>query len=129
MKIYVSGKWEDRANVKLLYAVLRHAGHTITCDWTTHDYPQRNAKKVLQGYATDDIRGVTVADLVICLFRRRLPYRSAFIEMGAALALSKPVYVLGKTQDACIFMNHPLVKQYDTLAALLSGIGKGMESK
>ena len=40
MKIYVAGKYQDRARVKLLHASLRELGHEITLDWTNCEvYP------------------------------------------------------------------------------------------
>jgi nucleoside 2-deoxyribosyltransferase len=109
MKIYVAGKWEERIYIQQLYRILKDEGHTITCDWTRHDYPKKNIEATLAKYAVDDINGVKNAELVIAVAENIANYRGMLVEIGAAIALDKPVIVIGKAINACIFINHPKV--------------------
>jgi nucleoside 2-deoxyribosyltransferase len=122
MNVYVAGKWEDREKVRHWHKVLRDNGHRITCDWTDHEYPEAGQEHLLQRYAVDDIVGVTVCDLLIVIFQERYHYRGALVEMGAALALGKRVWVLGTAEESCIFMEHPsvtvILTEYELLARI-----------
>ena len=53
-------------------------------------------------------------DAIICVLETPYIYKGLWVEMGVALALDKPVYVVGNAGDSCIFMNHPLVKKLGT---------------
>jgi nucleoside 2-deoxyribosyltransferase len=111
LKIYIAGKWEERKKVAHLMELFRIIGHKITCDWTTHEYPTENIKDKLRDYAVTDIRGVADCDVFIFYAISQLGYRGAFCEMGAALALGKPVFIIGDAIDSCIFTDHPLVQK------------------
>ena len=117
MKIYVAGKWEDRLHIRVLQEALREMGHTITIDWTWHE---KDDTGFPSQYAVEDIIGASVCDIYIGVFKTRHFYRGALVEMGAALASGKRVYILGHAIDSCIFVGHPLVKQFDTTKDLLS---------
>ena len=121
-KVYVAGKWQDREKVRHWHKVLRDNGHAVTCDWTDHDYPGDGQEHLLAGYAQADIKGVQDCDLLIALFEWPYRYRGALAEVGAALALNKPVWVLGEAERSCIFMEHPLVTTMRTEHELLSRI-------
>lgn len=122
LKIYVAGKWQDRFEVRTIQTILRDAGHEITCDWTDHEYPTENVNEMLRHYATADIQGVKDADVVICVFIQKHHYRGALVEMGAALALDKPVFVLGHAEDSCIFMQHPNIRCFGYLTLLMEAL-------
>jgi len=109
LKIYVAGKWQERDLIREIMKSLRDLGHEITCDWTDHEYPTENIKEKLAKYAVIDIEAVTACDVLIFYAENNLPYAGAFCEMGAALALGKPVFIVGEGIDSCIFTNHPLV--------------------
>ena len=114
MKVYIAGKWQDRGMVRIWHKILRNNGHEVTCDWTDHDYPGGGQEHLLAGYAQADIKGVQDCDLLIALFQQPHHYRGALVEVGAALALNKPVWVLGEAERSCIFMEHPLVTTMKT---------------
>lgn len=122
VNIYVAGKWGNRERVRYWHKVLRDNGHRITCDWTDHEYPEVGQEHLLRWYAVADINGVVACDLLIAIFQEEYRYRGALVEMGAALALGKPVWVLGEAERSCIFMEHPLVTTMRTEHELLSRI-------
>jgi nucleoside 2-deoxyribosyltransferase len=109
MKIYVATKWENKARAKDIMNQLENLGHSITYDWTTQE--QESSVQ-----AANDIKGVQQADCVVGLFEWDFVYKGALIEVGAALGLEKPVFVLG---DALItktlFFKHPLVKHITSI--------------
>ena len=105
-KIYVAGKWEDREEVKLLQTELIALGHEITCDWTIHELPEK------EKYAIEDVEGVKACDGLIALMIYDYQYKGSIAEIGMAIALDKPVLVIGAMFDSSIFANHPLVFIY-----------------
>jgi len=120
MRFYVAGKWEDRENVRVIQNALVEMGHEISCDWTWHEkedpgYPHQ--------YSIDDIQGVKDAHFYIGLFEGDFNYKGALVELGAALALEKPCYIIGRGIDGCMFVNHPLVIRCETISDFLSEIG------
>lgn len=108
-KIYLAGKWEERKAAKLVMLDLEKEGHIITHDWTLHE-DMNDAVD----YAVEDIEGVKNADVLVVLAMKDYPYKGAYCEFGAALALNKPVFVFGGFMDSCIFINHPLVTKVVT---------------
>ena len=63
MKVFVSGKFEDRKNVRKLMGKMEALGHTIAHDWTAD-------KETDEGYtvvhAMNDLRGVQVCEILVC---------------------------------------------------------------
>ena len=119
MRIYISGKWEERELVKQIYRRLEKAGHTITCDWTNHTeeddgYPTQ--------YAEDDIEGVRTADLFIGLFLTDHSYKGALVELGVALGRPVPVYIIGHAIDSCLFADALGVTKFETIDDCLEAL-------
>ena len=106
LKIYVAGKYEEKERIREVMNILRGVGHTITVDWT------EDAQNTRQ-QAIKDLRGVADADIYVGVFEKDLPYKGALVELGAALALGKPVYILGDAVHVknCIFLRHPAVRR------------------
>lgn len=103
LAIYVAGKFEEAPRVQKVMDRLIDAGHWVTYDWTEQE--QASPRQAIL-----DLSGVAGADVVVFVFEKDLPYRGTYAELGAALALGKPVYILGHAGDACIFTKHPNVK-------------------
>jgi nucleoside 2-deoxyribosyltransferase len=120
MKVYLAGKWEERDKCKYLMNKLIEAGFEITCDWTNHVNPPEGEEYKLSGYAYADIKGVQDADCLIFYAVFPHNYRGAFVEMGAALGLGKPVYVIGHGIDGCIFLYHNHVMKFDKLSEVIA---------
>ena len=100
MKIYVSKDIEVD-----IYAQLRDREHWITLDWINEDAmtPER--------YSVQCIEGIRDSDLVII-------YRNNDVEMGAALALHKEVYLIEGNDE--VFTHHPLVTKFSTVNEVMS---------
>lgn len=119
MKFYVAGKWEEREEIRKLQAELRRLGHLITIDWTWHEVDDPGFPSQ---YAVEDIIGATSADAYIGVFVNSHSYKGALVEMGAALACGKSVYIIGRAIDSCLFAGHPLVQRFDTELEFLNFI-------
>lgn len=61
-------------------------------------------------HAGDDIRGVRTADLVVAIADE--PLCGALIEIGAALVLGVPVWIVAPWRWT-VFWRHPLVTTFD----------------
>lgn len=108
--VYVVGKFEEAKLVKAVIDLLEQEGHRVTHDWTDESVEGLRGTEVtdvLQCAAIEDIQGVKNADAVITLHHDKL--KGGNFEMGAALALDKPVIVVGGHQglDQPIFYWHP----------------------
>ena len=117
MRIYLSGKWEDRARCQFYMKLLRNAGHEITVDWTDHKYEDENYPKE---YCSDDVKGVREAEAYIGVFiEKEYKYRGALVEFGIALGQGKKCYFIGHAQDSCIFRHHPLVQTFESISDII----------
>ncbi|MCG8434331.1 MAG: nucleoside 2-deoxyribosyltransferase [Gammaproteobacteria bacterium] len=122
MKVYVAGKLTDRAIVKDVMKAIRDLGHQITFDWTVRgsvaDRPDLRAS-----VADSEIYGVQEANCLVVV----LPGgRGTHVELGAALARGKSVYMLHLEEDSkdeyeyeCVFYYHKLVKHFYSVYHLL----------
>lgn len=113
MKVYVAGKFEDRENIRSIYHILKQYGHTIALDWTNHEHPKSDKEQ--EQWAIADIEGVKQCDTLIAIFSKDYRYRGALIEVGAALALGKPVIIIGSNENSSTLLHHPLVTKLDSI--------------
>lgn len=123
MKFYCASKYEDRKETRVLMGELIDRGHKITCDWTVH-YPKpvEERKWFYSLYAIEDIKGIRECDALVALFINEHHYRGAWIEIGGALALGKPVYIIGHGGDGCLFLYHPNIHKFENTAEFLRSI-------
>ena len=121
MKIYVAGKWEDRARVSEIMRILRSIGYEITCDWTDHKYSD---DAYPEQYCMDDLQGVKDADLYLGIFIESYDYRGALVEMGIALGVGIPVWLFGDKADSCIFSHHPSVRKFPSWTELAEALAE-----
>lgn len=120
MKIYVAGKYQERQYARFLMNRLEEVGHTITCDWTDQaTYPP---DYITFRNPVDDINAIRDCDIYVGIFQNKHNYRGALVEMGAALISGKPTYILGKAEESCVFMKHPLVRIFNTEEELLGAL-------
>lgn len=101
---------------------LEHLGYSITFDWTTipHLRPyEANADESAEA-AVLEIGGVTAADVLVLLSHERGV--GMFVELGAALALGKPVIAVSDIPVRTMFLFHPNVTTvadtHEAIAAL-----------
>lgn len=121
MKVYVAGKWEDRAEVSDIMRILEGMGFNITCDWTDHKYED---EAYPQQYCMDDIQGVKDADLYLGIFIADYHYQGSLVEMGIALGVGIPVWLFGNKADGCIFSNHPSVRKFSKWHEVTEALGR-----
>jgi len=116
MKLFVSGKWEDKLRVRKVHKELIELGHEITYDWTTGEFIDN--REHLAGLADNDITGVKECDKLVTLLFVDYPYKGVWVEFGIALALNKEIIVVGDYGKDCIFINHPNVTVLNNLKEL-----------
>lgn len=119
LKLYIAGKWGDRAHIADVMQLFIGNKYQITHDWTAVEEEDKKSVENLQAFAESDIEGVCSADcLIIIITDKNYEYRGTCTEMGAALALNKKVFVVGSSGSKFatnIFINHVLVKCVDTV--------------
>ncbi len=119
MRIFVSGKFEDRLNIRRIQNVLRAMGFEITEDWTYHEYSDKGYPV---DYAISDVRGVLKSDIYVGRFVADYNYKGAFVELGVALGKGNLCMIIGHAIDDCIFVNHPLIRQFEDDEEFLNNI-------
>lgn len=99
--VYVAGMFGERDKVHALQRELVDRGHSITHDWTTQESITSDPEEKRR-FADNDIRGVSDSDWVVVLMDHpTYPYRGTFTEIGCALGLKKPVYIISPKEPAC----------------------------
>jgi hypothetical protein len=99
---YVAGAAVNWPAVRRVQTALRNLGVHITHDWTEDIYTGKyNAEgaltpRILRGLAALDFAGVKAADFVVVLLPAA---RGSHVELGLAIALGKPVFLLSKLGD------------------------------
>jgi len=109
--------------------VLVKDGHEITYDWTLAG--ETNDPLVYSNISECEIQGVKDADFLVVLLPGKF---GTHAELGAALALDKPVILCGYMEYDCIFYHHPNVEKYGSFEEWYKGsvfnskwpCGKGM---
>ena len=117
MKFFVSGKFEDRKNVRKLMDKIQDLGHTIAYDWTIDEEGAAGFPVV---NTINDTRGVQVCDTLVCRFIDKNDYRGALCELGMAIISNKRICIIGHGADRCIFTNHPQVQRFESESEFLS---------
>ncbi len=125
MRIYVAGRFEEKASVKVIQNMLREAGHTITFDWTNEDSSGKSGKAridYLKLQALSDELGVQACDVFVLLHDDNC--RGGFIELGMALAYEKIVIVIcGRNRPhPVIFYHDPSIHHFDTIESAVCWI-------
>jgi|GEM_PF-744125 len=96
IKFYIASRLENAEQVRCLAKILKMWGWEHTYDWTTHGSVQDKGETVIREVAHKEIQGVKNADIVIVL----LPGgRGTHTELGAAIALDKPVFIYAPTDE------------------------------
>ena len=88
MKVYVAGKFTEKAAVQAVQKIVRDAGHQITCDWTVSDDTGMTGKELLDYWVKasyEDLDGVIDCKMIVIV-----PHWNGcglYIELGAQLAM------------------------------------------
>src|SRR5437016_5310354 len=108
-QFYLSTRKDRLDQAALVLEALKSNGWTQTFAWTDQDAKDRAG---YAGIALAEIEGVHDADVLIVLLPGGF---GTHVEIGAALALGKPVIIHAsdrktlETPYACVFHYHPLV--------------------
>lgn len=114
MKVFVAGRWSDRERIREIMSLVQALGHTITRDWTAiavADDDMAGHREIALG----DLEGVRQAEIFIFVADQDFQWRGAYAELGAAIALGKPCYIIGDYADKCIYVYHPLVQKVKSI--------------
>lgn len=127
-KFYLAGKWDDHEDLSAKVAQIEADSPMRV----THAWMRKNIGLSIINDAISDIRGVQLCDVFIAVFSDpNYPYRGTFTELGAALALTKLVFIVcpDDTDDvkfSCrtnVFFHHPFIHHVKNWEQLLIDIG------
>ena len=127
LRVYVAGRFESAETIEAVARKLEHGGCEITHEWYVFSDVTQSV------CAQEDLRGVATADVVLFLMTDPThSYRGTCAELGAALALRKPVVMItdlnarrtGCAYAGCVFWHHPDIVK---VASVAEGIEKVLE--
>ncbi len=125
MRLYIASKYENQAEVRALMDLLARRGHTITHDWTTVTEPAGlgpwERRQFLGACAEKDFKGVAQADALIII--NHPEGKGMLVEMGVALGLGIPVYLLYPDRATNVFNNLGAVAEYVAMDELAADLG------
>ena len=135
--VYLAGKFRDPRIPSFIQELRGLAGIGVTHDWTLEkDKPQSEA-------AVFDMEGVVQCDIFVAVMDDlTYDYRGTFTELGAALALKKPILLVRGSVEQyaktnCFFLHPSIfhVSSFSSVLQILSGpkklliIGPGKHGK
>lgn len=129
MRVYVAAKFEEGNKVKEVYKKLAALGIGITHNWTDEDASKYKGNDLLAfktECAENDRRGVLHAHAVLVLNHERLFGGAA--EMGMALAMDIPVYVVNPEIRENIFFHLPDVQTFEDVDLAIKQIKEDHDS-
>lgn len=123
MKIYLSGSFKARQQIRERAFELQDHGHECVSNWLFEPAlqvgdPETEAWQ-MRARGNEDIIDVSRADLFVMFAEWPSSTGGRFVELGVALALRIPVVIIGKRET--VFSYHSTVKRYDTWAEFLEG--------
>lgn len=119
MKFYIAGTWPDKKIIQVLVRMLKSLNQEITLDWTMH---KNKSDEDIVINALADIYAVQECDVLICYFVIPHQYKGALVELGAALAMQKKVWIIGHAMDNCTFTRHPAVEHFKDASEIVARI-------
>lgn len=124
MNVYLSARSDDLPAAQAAMKKIQAAGHKIVHDWTEELHLEATASaEWLSKRAKSDLDGVARADVVVVLLPLD-PRLGVPIEMGAALVLGIPVFVVEEENVFVhFFSNHPCVHSFVDLESAIREIG------
>lgn len=123
MKIYVASSLNNRENAAALIAWCKEHGHEITYDWTVHGRIDPSERERIVSIATDELNGVLNCETLLLLLPGRF---GSHIELGAALAADKRVFIIGfePEMQSSSFYYLPRIKHIKDLDTMKHMIAK-----
>jgi nucleoside 2-deoxyribosyltransferase len=101
MRIYLASNFASQARIRTVRNDLRALGHTITSSWLAERGAQSFELRPENGerYATRDLGEIVTSDLLIIDTHEQSNTGGREVEYGAALALGKPVWIVGPSRN------------------------------
>jgi nucleoside 2-deoxyribosyltransferase len=107
MKLYIAARYPRKEEMRKAAAKLTIAGHKITASWLDEAHAldvqlDEISPKDLQRMAETDIRDILRADALVFFAEAptaTYPRGGRHVEFGVALALDKPIYVIGEVEE------------------------------
>ena len=124
MRIYVAGKWEEKVRVRLIQNVLKSEGHTITFNWTAQPNTLNETDLVEQ--CLRDVSGVLSAEALVAILVSEEKYYgesfNRYIEIGIAIGISIPIYIVGRPRSDFLFKRYPLITVVDSIREVIDAL-------
>jgi hypothetical protein len=117
-KAYIAAPWPSKAAAKLARQSLADRGIECTSSWIDFE-PEASTEAILQEEAVRDFRDIRRANALILLNTIDLVplgQGGKHVEVGYALAMNKPVYVIGTRSN--VFHYHPGVTFLNSIEEL-----------
>lgn len=117
MKFYVASGVSNAEKVNRAAAALEAGGHERTYNWTTHGDVSQTPAERKREVASNEMRGVADAELVVLLLPGRF---GTHAELGIALATAENKRILLWSETSapfdgaegfCVFYHHPAVER------------------
>lgn len=115
MKFYIATKFENKQAVADAITELIEAGHEVPYDWSS-------AQVKDEEQARNDVEGVRTADALIGIFDADYAYKGAIAEIGMAIILGKPIFIIGNWLDNMIFMYLTNVKKVNSVREVIAHV-------
>lgn len=113
----MAGSFLEKDLVREVEEKLMYRGFFITSTWINHAGSENPDELTEQ--ALIDERGILLADALVVVLPGRYSTAS---EIGLAIGLKKPVFLLGKKDFRNLFFFHPLVAAYYNLGYLIDAL-------
>lgn len=113
MKFYVASRFGNFEAVRRMNDAIQKMGHMLTMDWTKtgelgcSSHPERLGDPTVLAYAVSDKHGAMNCDVLILLVTDDMC--GAYMEVGMALAMGRPVFVVGEIKRWSIFYHLPQI--------------------
>lgn len=127
MRIYIASFFNTRARLQEPVQTLKGRQHLIVSTWLKESREEKGpdaatqiadySPKELQGFAIRDIGEIMIADLLICDTVDVTPRGGREVEIGVALGLGKPFWIVGPRRNV---FHYVAEKQFDTWYNLLA---------
>lgn len=120
MKLYIAGHSQERA--RSVAKLCSEAGHEITSRWLEEDFSKTptytdDDREKIAGIDVDDVMAADA--LVLLPSPRRIP-GGKFVEVGVAIGVGIPVYILGHREN--MLMHHRLCSCFSSAEDFLKTV-------
>lgn len=129
LRVFVSATFESRPRARALATELFDAGSQVTSRWHDDESPAVLAADEMETWALQDLADIRRSDALVVWCPPEDKGKGAggrWAEVGFALALGKPVFLMPEADLRFIFAYHPLVKVAETAAEAIAALKAAM---